>query len=83
MPTSLIQNTDSLTKEAAMVDKRFQYNPRYWQHIHRTYSEATRDAEYACAITTFKREYEYDSVRMTAIISVAAITALCFYLGVF
>ena len=41
-----------------MVNKSFLHNPQYHLTTHRTLSEATRDAQYACSIYAYEADSE-------------------------
>lgn len=60
-----------------MVDKRFQYNPRYWIDTHRTLSEAYRDAEYCSPITKFAN-HSKDEVLYGFLVGAGAILSMAF-----
>ena len=59
-----------------MVDKRFQYNHRYWVDSHRTLSESYRDVEYACAISTFERESSSSAISIVVAILGSVLVAI-------
>lgn len=42
-----------------MVNKSFLHNPHYFTTTHRTYSEATRDAQYACSIYSYQADLNH------------------------
>lgn len=54
-----------------MVNKNFIDNPRYWVHTSRTYSEACRDSDYACAIYTYQNDYDHLAGPLTIAATIA------------
>ena len=62
-----------------MVNKDFQHNPQYWTTTHRSWSEATRDAQYACGIYVYQEDTSAVKGTLVACVAILSLVALAIY----